>query len=110
MPSDKPENDGSKRKGRGSVNNKSRLGAFTEARDKRGGADWASADPRWLAGVVVACTRRGIGVTFGMTRDGGAYALTLYDRGERETLYFNGDAVLDDELEIVYHTIDALPE
>lgn len=92
---------------RGSVNNAKRLAGLTGG-TKTSGADWGNCDPRWLAGVVVQITAKGGACTFGCSRDGGAHSLTLLLDGERETLWFNGDADLDAELERVYTYLDSL--
>lgn len=94
---------------RGSVNNAGRLAAFGKGEgDKAKRADWGGADPRWLGAIVVAMCELGGAVTFSTSRDGGAYGLTLLLDGDRKTLWFNGDADLDVELETVYRTLEAL--
>jgi len=94
---------------RGSVNNKNRLAAFSVGNSQVvGSCDWGSADPRWLAAVIVAAAKARMEVAFALSRDGGAYSLKLYDfeSGERVQLWFNGDAVLDDELGKVFAKLD----
>lgn len=108
MPRHENDNDSKRRGSRGSTNNTSRLGAFAKSRRTGGGADWGTADPRWVAGCVVAATLKGVAITFMLSRDGGAHGLTLYSNGERETLWFNGDASLDDELEKVFAVLETL--
>lgn len=102
-----------KKERRGSVNNKSRLAGFgASVGAKQGTADWGSADPRWLAAVVVAASKQGVEVSFALSRDGGAHSLKLFDfaSGERVQLWFNGDAVLDEELGKVFNQLDAQAE
>lgn len=90
-------------KGRGSVDNAGRLKTLLNKDGKASGkADWSAADPRWVAGVVHVVTRTGGAVSFGYSRDGGAYSLSIMLDGERETLWFNGGADIDAELEGVY--------
>lgn len=96
-----------RRKKRGSVNNASRLQGLKGAGQARG-ADWGACDPKWLAAVVVACTVLGGAVTFGTSRDGGAYSLTLMLDGDRAPLWFNGDADLDLEMEKVFAYLESL--
>lgn len=98
---------GSKGKKRGSVNNAGRLEAF-RGRGKTGGADWGACDPKWLQAVVVGISRLGGAVTFGLSRDQGAHFLTLLLDDGKETLWYNGDADLDDELEAVAATLDTM--
>lgn len=92
---------------RGSTNNARRLEAFRD-RKGAGGADWGGCDPKWLSAVVVAITGLGGAVTFALSRDQGAYGLTLLLDSERQTLWFNGDADLDAELEGVLAVLESL--
>lgn len=92
---------------RGSVNNASRLAAFASG-EATGAGDWGACDPRWLQAVVVAITGLGGAITFGLSRDGGAHSLTLLLDGDRQTLWFNGSADLDEELEKVYQTLETM--
>jgi len=113
MPSSEEVARGAKRGGsgsgskRGSVNNGRRLQAFSERRSS-GNADWGDCDPKWLQDILVGITGLGGAVTFGLSRDGGAFSLTLLLDGDRETVWFNGDAELDTELEQVLATIDSM--
>lgn len=92
---------------RGSVNNAARLaGLRSDGKAQKG--DWGGCDPRWVAAVVVAVTSRGGAVSFGLSRDGNAHSLTILLDGERETLWFNGDADLDLELEKVFAFFETL--
>lgn len=98
---------GSKNKGRGSVDNGKRLAALF-SRGPVVSADWSKADAKALAGLVSAVTARGGAISFGTSRDGGAYSITLFLEQERETLWFNGDCDLDAELENTKYLIDTL--
>ncbi|KKK69596.1 hypothetical protein LCGC14_2932450 [marine sediment metagenome] len=92
---------------RGSTNNKRRLDAFSA--EKTGtGADWGTADGPKLVTVVALITALGGAVTFGMSRNNGAYSLTLMLDDHRETLWFNGDADLNEELDGVAMTLDTM--
>lgn len=97
----------SKGKGRGSVDNGGRLAAFKGAKASHK-ADWGGCDARWIQAIVVAITTLGGACTFGTSRDGGAYSLTLMLDNNRETLWFNGDAELDAELEQVFTVLDTM--
>lgn len=92
---------------RGSVNNKRRLDAFTKGRGDVE-ADWGGCDCKWLQAVVVAITSLGGAVTIGLSRDKGAHSMTLLLDGDRETLWFNGSADLDNELKTVIGSLEAL--
>lgn len=98
---------GSKKKARGSTRNTDRLSAFA-GRDGTGTADWGTCDPARLQAVVVAITALGGAITLGLSRDLGAHSLTLLLDGQRTTLWFNGNAELDAELEGVKATLDTL--
>jgi hypothetical protein len=100
----KPSGNGKKR---GSVDNASRLAAFST-----GGTtskfDWGGCDPRWVQAIVVQITSLGGAITFGTSRDGGAASVTLLLDGDRQTLWFNGDVDLDAELEKIYATLETM--
>lgn len=91
------------KKERGSVNNEGRLRRLLEGGNKaQGKADWSRCDPRWLQAVIAQITSSGGAVSFGYSRDGGAHSLSIFLDGDRETLWFNGNADLDTELEQVW--------
>lgn len=100
----KPE--GRTRKSRGSVKNESRLQKFKQAKEAKGTADWGTASPQAIAAVVTAMQAVGGAITFGLSRDGGAYMLTLLLDGDRQTLWFNGDSDINQELEGVFITLE----
>ena len=93
--------------GRGSARNKDRLDVFAE-RAGGGSADWGDCDPKWLSAVVVKITGLGGAVTFGLSRDRGAHSMTLLLDDGRQTLWFNGSADLDAELETVLAVLDSM--
>lgn len=94
-------------KARGSAKNESRLQAFGQGA-KKGGADWGGCNPAWIAAVVVRITMLGGAITFGLSRDQGAYMLKLMLDGDVQTLWFNGDSDLDTELERVFAVLDTM--
>lgn len=65
-------------------------------------ADWASADPQILIAAIVAVTRDGGAIRFGYSRDGGVYAVGIYDNGTNETLYVRPSEGIDEFLRSVY--------
>ncbi len=89
-----------KKSKRGSTNNKKRLHVFRDKQAKKG-ADWGGCTAEKLQTVIVLITELGGAVTFGTSRDQGAHSLTLLLNNERETMWYNGDADLDAELEDV---------
>lgn len=102
-----PKNAGSRKSKRGSTNNANRLAAFSSG-TAAGGADWGSASPERIQGIVVEITSLGGAVTFGLSRDKGAHSMTLMLDGARETMWYNGDAVLDDELDAARTALAAI--
>lgn len=92
---------------RGSVRNDDRLQVFAKGRGA-GGADWGACDPKRIQSVLVKITCLGGAVTFGLSRDKGAHSMTLLLDGNRQTLWFNGDANLDEELDGVAATLEAM--
>jgi len=93
--------------GRGSVKNAARLDAFADD-VKQGGGDWGSCNPVKLQAVVVAITGMGGAITLGLSRNGGSHFLTLLLDDQKQTLWYNGDADLDAELDKVVGTLDAM--
>lgn len=94
--------------GRGSVNNTNRLAGLRGGDGKASTGDWGGCDPRWLQALIVAVSSRGGAVSFGLSRDKGAHSCTIMLDGDRATLWFNGDADLDEELEKVYEYVNTL--
>jgi len=92
---------------RGSVNNAKRLEAFVGRKDK-GSADWGGCDAKWMQEVITGITSLGGAVTFALSRDRGAYSVTLLLDGDKQSLWFNGDAELDDELEEVAAVLETM--
>lgn len=92
---------------RGSVNNDNRLAAFAKS-DHTSGGDWLACDGDKIQAVVVKITALGGAVTFGLSRDKSSHMLTLLLDDSRETMWYNQDAVLNDELDMVIGTLDAM--
>lgn len=95
---------------RGSTNNSKRLDSLRKKANNHVGADWGNATPEAILGIVVAAQNIGGAVTFGLSRDGGAYMVTILLDGDRETLWFNGEADLAAELFDLYQTLVTLRE
>lgn len=89
---------------RGSVRNDRRLAAIAIRRTATK-ADWGGCDGDRLQAVVHGITSLGGAVTFGTSRDGGAYSVHLMLEGEHQTLWFNGDSDLDDEMQAIIETL-----
>lgn len=90
---------------RGSVKNSDRLAAFAKGRSN-GEADWGGCDPALIQTILVSITGFGGAATFGLSRDEGAHMLTLLLDDRRETLWFNGDVDLDEELRAVIEKLE----
>lgn len=101
------ERDEQGKSGRGSVKNTARLDAFAE-RVGQGEAEWDTCDAERLKAVVCEITRMGGAVTIGLSRDQGAHSLTLLLDGERQTLWFNGNADLNGELDTVLGVLGSM--
>ena len=102
-----PTSQGKNGRSRGTVKNASRLEAFTRGKAP-GSAGWGDCDPGRLQAVVVAITALGGAITFGLSRDKGAHSLTLLLDDARQTMWYNGDADLDAELQTVAATLEQL--
>ena len=96
-----------KKSKRGSVNNSNRLAAFASG-EAEGGADWSECDASLMRDVVVGITSLGGAVLFGTSKDGGGHSLTLMLDKKNKTLWFNGDADLDVELQSVINTLSEM--
>lgn len=94
-------------KSRGTVKNSDRLQAFASGGEE-GHADWATCDAALLQAVVTGITALGGAVTFGLSRDMGAHSLTLLLDSKRKTMWYNGGADLDDELQAVIGTLSQM--
>lgn len=101
------QNEREKKSSRGSTNNKGRLDAFKK-RVGSATADWGGCNPAKIQGVVVEITSLGGAVTFGLSRDQGSYSVTVMLDNERATVWFNGDADLDQELDDVVGHIQSM--
>lgn len=93
---------------RGSTDNGRRLKNLLErvSNGSLGKADWGNARAEWLQAVICVIAQAGGLVSFGYSRDGNAYNLTILLDGDRETLWFNGNADLDEELRKVYEAFN----
>lgn len=72
------------------------------------GADWGACSPEWVHAVVQKITALSGAVTFGTSRDGTSYSLTLMLDDGREALWFDPGADLNEKLEAVCATLDAM--
>jgi len=94
---------------RGSVKNADRLAAFRKG-GNGGKADWGTCDAARIQTVVMGITKLGGAVTIGLSRDKGSHFMTLLLDQSKSTLWFNGDAHLDDELEDVITLLEEMAQ
>jgi hypothetical protein len=59
-----------------------------------GQPDWSRIDGEWLRTIIHDLTREDGAVLFGYSRDGGAYAVTIFDGESKEKLYVHSDTEL----------------
>lgn len=85
------------------------LAGLGSGKGTTGGADYAEADFSWLAGVIIEATRRGGAASFGLSRDKGAYSVTIFLDGDRKTVWISGGDDLNAELEKIVHFLASLP-
>lgn len=61
-------------------------------------ADWAAINPENLVKLIAATTALGISITFGYTRDGGAFYISLYSDGDSERIYIRPTEEPDEQI------------
>lgn len=110
MRSEEQANGKIKESKRGSTNNKKRLDSLRAKAKSHSGADWDNATPESLQGLIVATQNIGGAITFGLSRDGGAYMVTILLDGDRETFWYNGEADLAAELYDLHESLVTLRE
>lgn len=93
---------------RGKTNVARSLEGLGQGKGQSGGADYAEADFTLIAGIIIETTRRGGAASFGLSRDKGAYNVTVFLDGDRKTVWINGDADLNAELEKILHYMASL--
>jgi len=98
-----------KGKGRGATNVARSLDGLGKGGNVAGAADWATANGTWILGVLIETTRRGGAASFGLSRDKGAYNVTLFLDGERKTVWISSSEEVDERLEEIVHYLAALP-
>lgn len=98
-----------KGKSRGATNVPRSLAGLGQGGNVAGAADWNTVEWSWVRGIVVELTRRGGAASFGLSRDKGAYNVTLFLDGGRETVWISSGEDVDAKLEEICHYIAALP-
>jgi len=72
--------------------------AFTRRNAPNGTADWESVDGTLVVKAIAAIGVDGGAIRFGYTRDGGAYAIGLYDGDQKNTIYVSPNESVEDAL------------
>lgn len=98
-----------KNKGRGAANIARSLDGLGQGKVSTGDADWNAANPVWVLGIVVEATRLGGLVSFSLTRDAGAFVVTVMLDGDRRPVYISSSEDLNAELEKILHFLAAVP-
>lgn len=100
------------KKGQGNGGGGNLLKAWVKTEATEGGqqntglqADWGEIDSKYLYAVVVAVTRKGGAVLFGIDKTGFGYTVTIYSEGERASKWFRPDA---DGQAALYDFMDSL--
>jgi hypothetical protein len=98
-----------KSKGRGAPNVARSLEGLGQGTREFNHADWNAATANLVLGVVVEVTRLGGMASFSLTRDGGAFVVTVLLDGDRRPVYVSGSEDIDAELEKIIHFLASLP-
>ena len=61
-------------------------------------ADWATVDPTILRDCITAVTLTGSAIRFGYSKDGGAFAIGLYENGEAYTVWCKPSEDINEKL------------
>jgi len=78
--------------------------AFARKSLGNGTADWASVDGGMVVRAVAALGAHGGAMRLGYTRDGGAYAIGIYDGDDKQTVYVSPNESVEEVLqEIIDH-------
>jgi hypothetical protein len=90
----------SRKEDRKNARNESKQKRYGSSQPK-GEADWSAVNSQLIASAITAITRSGGALQFGYTRDGGAFALRIYDNGDVYPIYLPHV----DDIEGVLHEI-----
>lgn len=105
------DGDDKKRKqARGKTNVPSRLSGLGQGAQIAGEATWTAAHERWVLSVIVEVTKRGGMASFGLSRDQGAFNVTILLDNDRRTVWISGSEDVDARLEEIVHFLGSLPE
>lgn len=103
--------DKKKGKSRGAVNVGGALAGLGQAGTRgNAAADWRTVDFTWLAGVVIETTSRGGMVSFGLSRDRGAYSINIFLEGDSRKIWVSSEEDINAKLEEITHFMASLPD
>lgn len=98
-----------KGKKRGAPNVTNRLEGLGNNARQEGSADYRTVSLSLLCGIVLETTARGGLCSFGLSRDRGAYQITILLDGDKRVIWISGSEDVDAELEKIVHFMAALP-
>lgn len=99
-----------KKKSRGATNVTRSLDGLGSAQGQPGSASYDLADGGLLFGIIIQISKRGGAVSFGLSRDRGAYNVTLFLDGTRKTVWISSSEDVNAKLEEIFHYLLALPD
>lgn len=99
-----------KSKKRGTANVARSLEGLGQSAQQPGGASYDLADGGLLFGIIIQISKRGGAVSFGLSRDAGAYNVTLFLDGTRKTIWISSSEDVNAKLEEIFHYLLALPD
>lgn len=95
---------------RGATNVARSLEGLGQSAQQPGGASYDLADGGLLFGIIIQISKRGGAVSFGLSRDAGAYNVTLFLDGTRKTIWISSSEDVNAKLEEIFHYLLALPD
>lgn len=83
---------------RGATKVESRLAGLGGTSPEAGGADWGDAHPDNVIAALLGVTRLGGAISFGLSRDKGAFNITIFLDGEKRTVWVSSAESVDEAL------------
>lgn len=99
-----------KRKGGNKANVARSLDGLGAGTGKANVADYGDIDPDGIVKIVLEITRRGGAVSFGMSRDRGAFNVTLMLDDQRKTVWIGVTEDAEAKIEEIVTYLSALPD
>jgi len=87
-----------KGKKRGDTNVASRLAGLGVSQGETGMADWGDAHPDNVIAALLGVTRLGGAISFGLSRDKGAFNITIFLDGDKRTVWVSSAESVDEAL------------